>query len=282
MFDQAKLGSSDAEPRPEPELRAQPGASRVRLAQLAAQVTVEENGPPDRVPAQPGKAGRFVERWLPPGLAGAPAGRQRRIALITAVAGMVLAVGLTVFVLGGRPEAEQPPPLPVARAAGASAGPATSTAAAEPLVVSVVGKVKEPGVVTVAAGSRVDDAVRAAGGPVAGADLLSVNLARRLVDGEQLYIGIPVPPGMRTPAPAPAAGVPGTDPGGTASSPLVDLNTADQEQLENLDGIGEVTAQRILEWRAEHGRFTAIEQLRDVDGIGEKRFEQLREQVRVG
>ncbi|MFF5991679.1 helix-hairpin-helix domain-containing protein [Prauserella flavalba] len=281
MFDQAKLGSSDAEPRPEPELRPQPGASRVRLAQLAAQVTGEESGPPDPAPAQPGKAGRFVERWLPPGVAGASAGRQRRIALITAVAGIVLAIGLTVFVLGGRPEAEQPPPLPVARAESASGAPATSSAAAEPLVVSVVGKVEEPGLITVPAGSRVADAVKAAGGPQPGADLLSVNLARRLVDGEQLYIGIPVPPGMQTPAPGPAAGAPGTAPGGTAS-PMVDLNTADQEQLESLDGIGEVTAQRILEWRAEHGRFTAVEQLRDVDGIGEKRFEQLREQVRIG
>ncbi|MBK1786449.1 helix-hairpin-helix domain-containing protein [Prauserella sp. ASG 168] len=247
---------------------------------MAAQVSDEQTPQPESGAASPGKTGRLVERWLPSGLANAPPRRQRRIAVVTALAGVAVAAGLAVFVLGGRPEPEQPPPLPVAQTAATSApSPApTSEQSAEPLVVSVVGKVAEPGLITVPPDARVADAIEKAGGAHRDADLLTVNLARRLVDGEQLYVGVPAPPGMQAPeAPADAPGAPG----GQAEA-KVDLNAAGQDELESLDGVGEVTAQRILDWREEHGRFSAVEQLREVDGIGEKRFEELRDQVRLG
>ncbi|TWE22749.1 competence protein ComEA [Prauserella muralis] len=252
----------------------------MRLEQLAARVAREEGGA-GRPDAAPGPAGRLVERWLPQGPATGSPSRRRRFAVVAVLLGVAAVAGLTAWLTGGRPEPERPPPLPVAHASPAPAndsGAEPSTAAdAEPLVVSVVGKVAEPGLVTVPPGSRVADAIDAAGGARRGADLLTVNLARRLSDGEQLYVGIPAPPGMQAPGAPTAAGATSGEPG----AELVDLNAADQAQLEELSGVGEVTAQRILDWRAEHGRFTAVEQLREIDGIGEKRFEQLRDQVSV-
>ena len=103
------------------------------------------------------------------------------------------------------------------------------------------------------------DALEAAGGARSGVDLTSLNLARPVVDGEQILVGV-----------APVAGVAGTldspVPGGAV---LVNLNTADQVALESLPDVGPVTAQSILAWRSEHGAFTAVDQLLDVDGIGE-------------
>ncbi|MFC4001422.1 helix-hairpin-helix domain-containing protein [Prauserella oleivorans] len=271
MFDQPAPASTG------PTSHSAPGTARIRLEKLAAHVAADEAGsaPPTGSDSGPGgPTQRLVERWLPPGMAAAPPHR-RRLAVLAAVVGIAVAGVLTAFVLGSRPEPEPPPPLPIAHAKPAVA--TTSKAPPEPLVVSVVGKVARPGLVTVPAGSRVADAIDAAGGTTRGADLLTVNLARKLADGEQLYVGVPVPPGMQPvagAAPGPgAAPVPGGK---------VALNSADQQQLEGLPGIGEVTAQRILEWRAENGGFTAVEQLREVDGIGDKRFEQLRDQVSVG
>ncbi|OLT47119.1 hypothetical protein BJF85_01185 [Saccharomonospora sp. CUA-673] len=225
--------------------------------------------------------------------------RRRRVAL-SVVAGIAVALGAVVVVLVGRPSSEAPPPLPVAHEQPASPAATpepdpdagTEDAAVDPgpegdsepdeLVVSVVGKVREPGLVTLPAGARVAEAVEAAGGPRPGADLLSVNLARKLVDGEQLYVDVPVPPGME-PQPGDGAedgsAVDGAD--GDGDGGLVSLNSADQDELETLSGVGEVTAQRIIEWRTEHGGFTAIEELREVDGIGDKKFESLREHVSV-
>lgn len=205
---------------------------------------------------------------------------------VAVLAVFLLAAVITVIVLlAGRPVAERPPPLPIADAANTSsasappaAGPASGAAGqtARGLVVSVVGKVGSPGLVTVPEDARVADAVEAAGGAKPGANLLALNLARRLSDGEQIYVGIPAPPGM-----APAGG-PATGSGGDAGAgALVNLNTATAEQLESLPGVGEVTAQSILDWRTEHGRFSAVEQLREVDGIGEGKLEKLRDEVTV-
>ena len=108
-------------------------------------------------------------------------------------------------------------------------------------------------------GSRVVDALEAAGGARDGVDLTDLNLARVLVDGEQILVGV-----------TPPAGVAATMSG--ASSPvaaLVNINTADQVALESLPDVGPVTAQAILAWRSEHGAFTSVDQLLDVDGIGE-------------
>ena len=126
------------------------------------------------------------------------------------------------------------------------------------VVVAVAGKVRRPGLVRLPLGSRVDDAVRAAGGLLPGASTELLNLARRLVDGEQVLVGIGPPPG------APAAGPAAPAPGG-----LLDLNAAGVADLDALPGIGPVLAQRIVDWRTENGRFASVDQLREVTGIGE-------------
>ncbi|PRX47251.1 competence protein ComEA [Prauserella shujinwangii] len=205
------------------------------------------------------------------------------MAVVAAALGVAAVAVVVAFLLADGPAAESPPPLPLARElpAGAAGPPRTTTARpadAEPLVVSVVGKVRTPGLVTVPPGARVADAVRAAGGARPGADLATLNLARRVADGEQLYVGVPSPPGMGSALPQ--AAPPGAG-DGTGGSVPVDLNAAGREELESLPGIGEVTARSILDWRARHGRFTAVEQLREVDGIGDKRFERLRDLVSV-
>ncbi len=143
-------------------------------------------------------------------------------------------------------------------------------------MVSVAGKVRRPGLVRMSDGARVADAIAAAGGPLPRVDLTALNLARRVADGEQIVVGLPLPPGGVPDTSGAAGPGPAAVPGGK-----VDLNRAALEQLDTLPGVGPVTAQRILDWRAKHGRFTAVEQLREVEGIGERRFTQLRELVTV-
>ncbi|HEX2894375.1 MAG TPA: helix-hairpin-helix domain-containing protein [Marmoricola sp.] len=146
--------------------------------------------------------------------------------------------------------------------AGAAAASATPAAGGS-VVVDVAGKVRRPGVATLPAGSRVVDAIRQAGGARPGVDLSSLNLARVLVDGEQILVGEAPAPGVA----ASASSQPGT---ASADGALVDINTATLEQLDGLPGVGPVTAQKILDWRSAHGAFTAIDELLEVDGIGEK------------
>ena len=155
------------------------------------------------------------------------------------------------------------------------------------MVVHVVGAVVRPGVVTLGPGSRVSAAMDRAGGATADADLARLNLARVVADGERLY----VPKVGETDIPAALDEAPGAGgaavPGGVASPGVevdvdaVDLNTADQATLETLPGIGPSLAQRILAWRDEHGRFSAVEDLLDVSGIGDGRFADLQDRVRV-
>ena len=159
------------------------------------------------------------------------------------------------------------------------AAPDTSAtdAASDQLAVHVAGRVRRPGLVRLPAGSRVHDAIRAAGGVTSGADLNAVNLARKLTDGEQIRVpapGDPAPP----PPPPDAATTPGS-PNSTPSAPL-DLNTATLEQLDALPGVGEVTAGRILAYRSAHP-FTTVDQLLEVPGIGQRRFDQLKDLVTV-
>jgi len=195
-------------------------------------------------------------------------------------------------VWGARPRAEPVAALPVvsvadaqsARAAppsGTAAPTTTSTAGtASPavVVVSVVGKVARPGLVSVAEGARVADVLTAAGGPQPGVDVSQLNLARRVGDGEQIAVGIPAAPDALPAAAAPAGG---GSAGGAVPVGPIDLNGAGVDQLDTLPGVGPVTAQRIVEWRTRNGRFARVEQLREIDGIGERRFEQLRALVRV-
>ncbi|MEV7007879.1 ComEA family DNA-binding protein [Streptosporangium sp. NPDC051022] len=154
-----------------------------------------------------------------------------------------------------------------------SSGPSPRPAAAGEVVlevtVHVTGKVRRPGVVTLPHGSRVTDALRAAGGVREGATAGGLNLARKLVDGEQIVVGARGP--MAGAAPAPV------DPATT----VVDLNTATPQQLEQLPGVGEVLARRITEYRDGHGGFRNIEQLREISGIGERKYAEMKDRVRV-
>jgi competence protein ComEA len=141
------------------------------------------------------------------------------------------------------------------------------------LYVHVAGAVRRPGVYRLPAGSRVEVAVRRAGGASRRGDAGAVNLAAPLEDGQQVVVPV------RGPA-QPAAGATGASaPGGPPAAPI-SLSSATPEQLDTLDGIGPKLAAKIIEYRDEHGGFRSIDQLRDVEGIGEKRFEALRESLR--
>lgn len=151
---------------------------------------------------------------------------------------------------------------PSASPTGSPSGVATSGV----VVVDVAGKVLRPGVATLPVGSRVIDALRRAGGASRGVDLSTLNLARLLVDGEQILVGMPA----RAAAAAGASGPTGGSGAGPSSSAPVNLNTATAEMLDALPGVGPVTAQKIVDWRTEHGSFSAVEELLEVDGIGPK------------
>jgi competence protein ComEA len=140
------------------------------------------------------------------------------------------------------------------------------TEPARTLVVHVVGQVQNPGLVELPDGSRVADAITAAGGATDQADLAALNLARLLGDGEQILVPIP---GETVPQ------------AGAASSGLLDLNTADESALEELPGIGPVLAGRIVAWRQQHGRFSSVDELVEVAGIGPAILAQIRDLVRV-
>lgn len=175
---------------------------------------------------------------------------------------------------------ETAPPLALLEPAGASTGPASAAGEAV-VVVDVAGKVRRPGVVELPAGSRVVDALEAAGGARAGVDLSGLNLARVLVDGEQVLVGAPGPAAGAGATASPGAAPGAAPPGATAPAALVDLNTADQATLESLPDVGPVTAQAILAWRTEHGGFTAVQELLEVDGIGPATLETLAPLVTV-
>lgn len=145
------------------------------------------------------------------------------------------------------------------------------------IVVDVSGKVREPGVHRLPTGSRVADALKAAGGVRPGANTDALNRARFLVDGEQVVVGGPAA------APVPASGVGGPvtggGPVGAAPAPF-SLNTATVEQLDTLPGVGPVLARHILDYRTQHGGFRSVDELREVNGIGDRRFADLRNLVR--
>ncbi|MFE3170743.1 helix-hairpin-helix domain-containing protein [Amycolatopsis sp. NPDC059090] len=264
--DSQPTAAADTSPSSSARL-SQPTSRKARLSALADNPAPPENQLP---------AGKLVRSWLPehteqrwtrrwlPGATGLPGVLGRRgmiFALALLAAAAVVAGGLAIF--GRSPAAELAPPLPTARAQAPHASKAN-----ESLVISVVGHVRSPGLVTVPSGSRVADALRAAGGANPGVDLTALNLARKLTDGEQLAVGVPAAQA------APA--------GSAAAASKIDLNSATAEQLDSLPGVGEVTARRITDWRTQHGGFSSVEQLRDVDGIGESKFQKLREQVTVG
>jgi competence protein ComEA len=142
-------------------------------------------------------------------------------------------------------------------------------AAAKLLVIDVAGEVRRPGLYRLRSGSRIDDAITAAGGPTSKAELDTVNLAAPIADGEQVVV-----PGRGAAGEAAAA----ASPSGAGSSPTapLDLNTATLEQLESLPGIGPVTAQKILDYRQTHGAFHSVTELQGVPGIGPAHMAQLK------
>jgi competence protein ComEA len=124
------------------------------------------------------------------------------------------------------------------------------------VLVHVVGKVAQPGVVELPIGSRVQDAIEAAGGATKDKALESVNLARPVVDGEQIFVGVPV--------------------AGTTPS-KISINSASVDLLDELPGVGPAIAERIVQWREKNGPFTSIDELMEVSGIGPSMIEQIRD-----
>jgi competence protein ComEA len=194
------------------------------------------------------------------------------------VAGLVAALLLAGWTWLDRPRVE---PAPSAPSGGSRAAPPDSSTpsvgeaaeASKAVVVSVVGLVAQPGLVTLPAGARVADAVEAAGGLLPEADPASVNLAALVTDGAQIAVGVPG-----------AGAAPGGSVGGATGAGVggrVDLNTATAGELDSLPGIGPVLAQRIVDHRTRHGPFSAVEELDDVPGIGPAIAAELAELVEV-
>jgi competence protein ComEA len=156
----------------------------------------------------------------------------------------------------------------------------TTTTSAKRVVVHVAGAVARPGVVELAVGSRVIDAVEAAGGGLPDADLDRLNLAAKLVDGQRVLVQKVGDPAAADPSGVgdPSSG--STAPGAPTAGPL-NLNTATLEQLDQLPGIGPTLAAAILAERERRGSFKSVNELRDVRGIGEKRFADLHDLVTV-
>ena len=164
---------------------------------------------------------------------------------------------------------------------------ASATSARRTIVVDVVGQVSRPGVVSVPDGARLVDVLGAVGGALPSADLRRLNLARVVGDGEQIFVPLP---GENPPAavsPLGGSGSAGASGGGSSSSgaavtgTVVDLNSADVSALDGLPGVGPVLAQRIVDWRTQHGRVSTVDELGEVSGIGDKLLGQLKPRVRV-
>ena len=210
---------------------------------------------------------------------------------------LYVALGLIVCLLGVRYLRSQP----TASAGGERGGAASTTADSGDgsssalrveragggrVTVHVAGAVRRPGVYRLGPGARVDDALRRAGGPRPRADMAAVNLAAKLEDGRQVLVPQRVSgaagaaPGGPAPAGAPGGSPASGQPGGPPAAP-VNLNSATLEQLDTLDGVGPGIAQRIIDYREQHGGFGRVDELAEVPGIGDKRMATLRPLVTV-
>jgi competence protein ComEA len=210
---------------------------------------------------------------------------------------LYVVLGLAICLLGARyvlAQASEPPaPAPAGTRSGGGGGGAGASvrvqrAGGGRVTVHVAGAVRRPGVYRLAPGARVNDALRRAGGPRGRADLAAVNLAAMLEDGRQVLVPQRAAPG----APAATADTGASAGGGAAArgrtggaggppAPPINLNTATLEQLDTLDGVGPGIAQRILDYREQHGGFSRVEELGEVPGIGAKRLATLTPLVTV-
>jgi competence protein ComEA len=207
--------------------------------------------------------------------------RQRFSRIHVGVVSTLLILGLITagwLLLRARPVAVASPGdvVTVTTSGPTMASVTPSPKGAAKIVVHIFGAVRHPGLVRLPERSRVQDAIDAAGGLTRRADPGELNLAQLLSDGQQVVIG------TRN---EPAGEVRDQAGSGTATGPsatgALDLNRANQSQLEELPGVGPVTAQAILTWRQQHGRFSRIEELQEVDGIGPKTYAQIAPHVRV-
>ncbi len=198
-------------------------------------------------------------------------GPDPRRARVRRVAGVALTLvlgglGIAVFVTAVTPHGSSTVIAPGGPAS--TSEPTPGRAAASEIYVHILGQVVRPGLYALPDGARAVDAVAAAGGFTPTADAGGVNLARFVSDGEQIIV------------PALGAPVPGTAPG-VGGDGRVNLNTADATALDTLPGVGPATAQKILAWREQHGRFESVEDLLDVGGIGEAKLDAIRDLVTV-
>ena len=268
------------------------------------------SGPPEDPDQDPDEdaaaddANEVVPRWLPD--ASAEAGWLARLRVYPGRGGAIalavvaaVAVLITVFTMvRDRREPVSAAKLPAVEMVSSAAPSASGTTSpgspgAPPPVISVVGLVVHPGLVTLSPGARLADALEAAGGVVRGADTIGLNMARPVADGEQIVVGLAPRLGQPTalgssagsdpPAapPPPSVSAPPTAATSTQPGQRIDLNAATAQQLDTLPGVGPVTAAAIVSWRQTHGRFTSVDQLAEVDGIGPARLEKLRALVRV-
>jgi competence protein ComEA len=195
----------------------------------------------------------------------------RAVLAIAATGGVLVVAVLLLRPAGADPAPEESLPRATSSSVTASASPASASTAI--VVVQAAGAVLQPGIYRLGPGSRVDDLVHAAGGLAPDADPDRVNLAALLSDGEKIYI-----PRVGEAVPTDAAT--GGSSASSAAQP-VDLNSASIAQLDTLPGIGPATAQAIIDYRSQHGRFRSVDELVNVRGIGPARLDQLRSLVRV-
>jgi competence protein ComEA len=209
---------------------------------------------------------------------------RRQIIAYAVVAVVVVAVGVRYVVLprqAGPPQAQAVVLAPVGGSPAPAGGESRSPAASPTpdVVVYVCGAVRSPGVVRLPAGARVTDALESAGGPTAGAELAAVNLAAPVVDGQQILVP---EKGQAAVAAAPAGGSASAGTAGvTAPGALVNINTASLEELDALDGVGPSTAQKIIDYRTEHGGFKTIDEIKEVPGIGDAKFAAMKDSITV-